>query len=554
MQKFLLILLICISQLSCHQDHPDSGKYLKAIQGFADTVLEHGRDSYGELHTALFVDGLDTVSLEPALWKGKGSETWVLSNFASQQALMRLLDGLSVVTGDEKYRLAAEDAAREVMTSLRTPNGLLYWGGHAAWDLERNMRVGEYDSRYHEVKTHQPYFRLMWRVNPDATRDLMETIWGGHILDWSRLDYNRHASNTKAYICDWDQEFDSDIEVPFPALGNNLSFCNVTPTLMHSGLTFAVLDHNKKALAWSRLLCLRWQQARHPKTGLSGGQLSYREMDRAQIALGHVHPDINEAKIIANYHQISRYHKFPLAEMQAGERLLREGGKFAETGSELIEWASGDLKTYAEYCYDQEKGEFPARMTDGTLIDWEKSTKGYYIPESFAPASPDGYLIWAYAMAYRLTGDKSHWDILRSLFQHIGLGELGEPDGRGENLDLGTSGTDWQIIYALLELYKDTGSKTILQVACRVADNLMEWQTDNGLFPRPGRSYARTGDEVPLAILHLVAAIEGKQDLIPDPMLDTSFFHAIFHDELEPYQEKRDDDRTYDHMVYYGPL
>ena len=276
-------------------------------------------------------------------------------------------------------------------------------------------------------------------------------------------------------------------------------------------------------------------------------------MDRAQIALGHVHPDINEAKIIASYHQISRYHKFPLAQMQAGEMLLREGGKFTDTGRELIGWASGDLKTYAKYSYDPDKGEFPARMTDGTLIDWEKSTKGYYIPESFAPAIPDGYLIWSYAMAYRLTGDRSHWDILRSLFQHIGLGELGESDGTGEILDTETSCADWQIIYALIELYKKTGNKTILQQACSIADNLLKWQTDNGLFPRPGRSYARTGDEVPLAILHLVAAIEGKLDLMPDPMLDTSFFHAIYHGELEPYQEKRDDNRTYDNFVYYDP-
>jgi len=547
-----VILLICISQYSCQQDQPDAERYLKAIQGFADTVIEHGRDMYGELHTDLFVDGLDTVSLKPALWKGKGGETWVLSNFANQQTLMRMLDGLTAITGEDKYRLAAENAAREALTSLRTPNGLLYWGGHAAWDLERNRNVGEYDSQVHEVKIYQPYFRLMWRVNPDATRDLLETIWGGHILDWSRMDYNRHASSTEVYTCDWDQEFDNDIDVPFPAMGYNLSFCNVTPTLLHSGLILAVLDQNDKALRWSRWLCLRWQQARHPKTGLSGGQLSYREIDRAKIALGHIHPEINEAKIVASYHQTARYHKLPLAQMQAGKMLLREGGEFTDTGRELIEWASGDLKTYAKYCYDPDNGEFPARMTDGTLIEWEKAFKGYYIPESFAPAGPDEYLLWTYAMAYRLTGDESHWTILRSMFEYLGLGELGDTDGAGENLDLGTSCTDWQIIYALLELYKDTGSQAILQQTCRIADNLLQWQTTNGLFPRPGRNYARTGDEVPLAILHLVAAIEGKQELIPDPMLDIQFFHAIYHGELEPYQEKRDDNRTYDNLVYYG--
>ena len=552
--NYPLLLLISMFICSCRQDQPDANRYLKAVQRFADTVLEHGRDGYGEIHTSLFVDGLDTAFLKPALWKGKGGETWVLSNFANQQALMRLLDGLTAITEEDKYRLAAEDAAREVLTSLRTPNGLLYWGGHSAWDLDRNRNVGEYDSKVHEIKTYQPYFRLLWRVNPNATRDLLETIWAGHILDWSRMDYNRHASSTQAYNCNWDQEFDEEIDVPFPAKGNNLSFCNVTPTLLHSGLTLAVLDQNKKALRWSRRLCLRWQQARHPKTGLSGGQLSYREIDRAKIALGHVHPEINEAKIVAYYHQSSRYHKLPLAQMQAGEMLLREGGEFTDTGRELVKWASGDLKTYAKYCYDPDKGVFPARMTDGTLMEWEKSNKGYYIPESFAPREPDGNLLWAYAMAYRLTGDEGHWAILRSMFDHLGMGELGDSDQVGENLNSETMLTDWQLIYSLLELYKSTGSRAILQQACRIADNLLFMQTANGLFPRAGRNYARTGDEIPLAILHLVAAIEGKQDLIPDPMLDISFFHAIYHGELEPYQEKRDDNRTYDNYVYYDPV
>jgi pectate lyase len=276
-------------------------------------------------------------------------------------------------------------------------------------------------------------------------------------------------------------------------------------------------------------------------------------MDRAQIALGHVHPEINEARIIATYHQTSRYHKLPLAQMQAGEKLLREGGDFAETGRELISWASCDLKTYAEKCFDKEKGEFPARMTDGTLLDWKNSKKGYYIPESFAPAPPDGYLTWAYAMAYRLTGNESHWNMLSLLFRHIDLGELGDHGKENDKLDMATSCTDWKIIYALLELYKATGYQALLRQACTVADNLLKWQTSSGLIARPGRNYARTGDEVPLAILHLVAAIEAKSDQMPDPMLDASFFHAIFHGALEPYQQKRDDDRTYDHMVYYGP-
>ena len=153
----------------------------------------------------------------------------------------------------------------------------------------------------------------------------------------------------------------------------------------------------------------------------------------------------------------------------------------------------------------------------------------------------------------KIVTDESLWEMLGSLFQQIGLGELGTPGKVNEKLDMGTSCSDWQIIYALLELYRASEDQLLLRQACRIGDNLLEWQASHGLFARPGRQYARTGDEVPLAILHLVAAIQNKLDLIPDPMLDASFFHAIFHGELEPYQQKRDDNRTYDHYVYYGP-
>lgn len=544
------LICICINQYGLGQTNADADRYMKAVQRFADNVIENGRDKYGELQTPLFADGLQIDSLIPATWKGKGGENWVLSNFANQQPLMRLLDGLSAITNDKKYSRAAEDATLYVLTNLRTPNGLLYWGGHTAWDLNRDMAIG---NQTHELKTSEPYFHLMWRVDSTATRKLLETIWFAHVINWYHIDYNRHASSAKVYFPQWDHEFTSDIEVPFPADAGNLSFCNVTPPLMHSGLTLAILGNNEKALRWTRRLCMRWQQSRDPLTGLSGGQLSYNKEDRARIALGHVHPNINEAKIVADYHQTSRYHILPLAQMQGAELLNNAGGKFADFGMELIEWASGDLKTYSKQCYDPVAGVFIAKMTDGTTIQWQQSKEGYYVPESFAPKKPDGNILWGYAMAHRLTGDIEHWEMVRSICKNIDLGDPGNPGKAGTGLNFKTSATDWLTIYALLEMYESTRDKAILRFACKIADNLLAWQTANGLFPRPGRKYARTADEVPLVILHLAATIMGKDQLLPNPIVDHAFFHAVYYGELEAYQKKRSDSRTYDHLVFYGP-
>jgi pectate lyase len=523
---------------------------LDAVREFADNVLKYGRDVYGPKHTPLFVDGLHAKSLEPVRWKGRG-RTWVLSNFASQQPLLRTLDGLTALTGQKEYRKAAEDATRYALKYLRTPNGLLYWGGHFAWDLEQERAVGQY-ADVHELKGHQPYYSLMWRVDAPATRQLMEMIWAAHILDWSLLDYNRHASVKKRLRPLWDHEFKEDIEVPFPAEGGNLSFVNVTPPLMHSAVCLAVLDKNTDVLTWTRRLVYRWQQGRHPHTGLCGGQLSYRKHDRAADALGHVHPNINEAKIVASYHQVSRYHHLPLAQMQAALTLMAAGGKYADLGRELVDWASEDLKVYAEHSYDPNTGRFVALMTDGTPIKWRQSRKGYYVPESFAPRPPEGFLLWGYAMAYRLTADKVHWRMVRQICRQIGLGDIGQPDGSERALHFATTHNNWRTIYALLELYRATDDRVLLKLGCRIADNILTMQTKTGLFPRPGRIWARTGDEIPLALLHLTAAINGKSSSLPPAVFDSRFFHCEYHGELEEHQKKRDDKRTYDDLVFYG--
>jgi len=528
----------------------DSGEpFVSAVRAFADTVLTHGRDGYGPQKTPLFVDGLEVESLEPARWQNSG-QTWVLSNFASQQPLFRLLDGLTGLTGEARYRQAAEEAARYALKHLRTPNGLLYWGGHLAWDLETEKAVGQ-GADTHELKTHQPYFELMWRVEPEATRRLMETIWAGHVLDWARLDYNRHANAKKLVRPRWDAAFLEDIEVPFPAEGGHLSFANVTPPLLRAGTMLAVLGDDGEALTWMRRLLHRWQQGKDARTGLCGGQLSHRAEDRARDALGHVHPEINEAKIVASYHQTSRYHHLPLAQMQAGEALIAAGGERAEQGREFIEWALADLAIYAQRSYDPASGTFIALMTDGTPLRWQEAKTGYYVPESFAPLAPDGVLLWSYATACRLGSEEVHWQMARAIAKALDLGEIGERNG-ARALRHETNQAGWHVIYALLELHRATGDRQFLQLARRVGENVAKLQTPSGLFPRPGRTHARTGDEVPLALLHLAAVLAGQSSVLPPPTLDSRFFHCEYHGPLEPHQQKRADKRTYDHLVYYG--
>ncbi|MFO7906143.1 MAG: hypothetical protein ACQESR_13165 [Planctomycetota bacterium] len=73
----------------------------------------------------------------------------------------------------------------------------------------------------------------------------------------------------------------------------------------------AMVDDSAEALTWTERLVDRWQQGKDPRTGLCGGQLSYREHDRAREALGHIHPTINEAKSVSYFAAVLRISGVP---------------------------------------------------------------------------------------------------------------------------------------------------------------------------------------------------------------------------------------------------
>jgi len=95
---------ICLASQT--PDPNESSKYLDAVRDFADNVLKYGRDTYGPKHTPLFVDGLNIHTHEPVKWTAPNGDRWILSNLASQQNLLRTLDGLTKITGDPRYKQA----------------------------------------------------------------------------------------------------------------------------------------------------------------------------------------------------------------------------------------------------------------------------------------------------------------------------------------------------------------------------------------------------------------------------------------------------------------
>jgi len=234
----------------------DESKYLNAVREFADNVLQYGRDTYGPKHTPLFVDGLNIHTHEPVKWispKGDPStatetKKWILSNFASQQTLLRTLDGLSSITGDPKYRDAAKEAVKYAFENVRSSNGLFYWGHVAAYDASTD----EVRGNGHCLKLDYPHYELLWKVNPTETKRFIESYWSAHIKNWSNLDFNRSASITGNLDEPWNHTYDEDGPTFFKS-GRRGLFTTAS-SLIQAGTTLYRLSHEVNFRTFASML------------------------------------------------------------------------------------------------------------------------------------------------------------------------------------------------------------------------------------------------------------------------------------------------------------
>lgn len=249
--------------------------FLAALRRFADQGIVQGRDTYGR-PTPLFVDGVEVATGRAVTWKWADEKEWVICNLATQQGLFRTLDGLSTLTGDPRYKAEALAALRHALRHLRYGGGgearLMAWGGHLAYNATDDVIAGNPDGsgRVHELKCHFPHYGLMWEADAAATREIIESSWNSHVLDWATLDFNRHGvprGRGKLWASDY-----GGGKVYFE--GEGLTFHNAGSDLYFSAGLLSRLSGDPAPLPWAVRLSQRYADTRHPATGLEGFQFS----------------------------------------------------------------------------------------------------------------------------------------------------------------------------------------------------------------------------------------------------------------------------------------
>ncbi|MFH1719353.1 MAG: pectate lyase [Planctomycetota bacterium] len=521
----------------------EDDKYLNAVRTFADNVLKSGRDVYGPKHTPLFIDGLNIHTHEAAKWT-KNGEVWILSNLASQQNLFRVLDGLTTLTGEDKYRRAAVEATEYAFASLRSPNGLLHWGGHVAYDAQADALCME--QYQHELKCNYPYYELMWKVDPGATKQFLETFWSAHILNWSNLEMNRHGNMKKQFDNPWANEYE---EGPVFFWGTGLSFINTGSDLFYAAAMLSKLSGQAEPLIWSKRMAKRYVDTRNPRTGIGGYQFSQSKTascapgirgDRAQYQYG----DDFKGHFVVEGTLFPCYGDTPavrprICEFLLGEMLGAEGGEFTQ-------WALEELTAWGKAAYRKEDHSFIPMLTDGTSMEGYVCKKdGYFGPKGrVLKAGRAGPMdLWTYALAYRVTGDGFMWEMARDIARGNNFGDIGATSGDKPKLNMQTDSSDVAAVLGFLELYRKTQDSAYLNLAKRIGDNIVTDRFYKGYFVRSRKHiYAKFDAVEPLVLLHLGCAVRGKPAVVPKVWPCTSYFHC-------PYDGIG---RTYDNSAVYG--
>jgi len=538
-----LILIATTSRCFSAEQPPSeqSSKYLEAVQEFADNVLKYGRDTYGPKHTPLFVDGLNIYTHEPVKWispkseeptpdpllvfKATGTEGWILSNFASQQTLLRTLDGVSAMTGDPKYRNAAIQAIKYAFENLTDRNGLFYWGDVVAYDALRD-RVKGSATHSHALKVNYPYYELMWQVNPEGTKRYIEAYWSAHIIDWSNLDFNRGTGDRDKLVLEepWHHEYKGRPTFFKSKESWAHGFFHSGTSLAHAATTLSLLSGQEQPLVWGKRLIKRFIDARHPNTGISPHK--YNQPQRVFVGGG------MEKHFIDPY--VGVFPFYPCVHPSTGGRdlyyfedvkphqwlsILLLGDIAGERGKEFTQWALEELTAWGKASYRPRDNMLMPILTDGTSIEGvvlEKTAVGAPKGSTAKPMFVGTGYLWLYATASRTTNDAFMWQMTRDIAKGNGFGDIGETPEQMPALDKDTGNSDAYSLLAFLELYEKTRRQEFLSIARRIADNMLESRFHEGFFV-PSRKHVYTKFDCfePLALLRLVAAIEKQAGSVP---------------------------------------
>ena len=497
-------------------------KYLTAAAHFADAWLAYGIDDYGHEHTPLLADLIDTETLvapRPGLatYKRNKKKGIIVCDYSGQQNFLRVLDALTNITDDSKYRKAGEDSAKYMFEHYwRSGSGLFAWGQHYFLDLDTSRPFGNRGGNLHELKGSLPCYEFLYRVDPERTSRFMQGFWLNHIRDWKTLAFTRHG-NYNPHTLDgsvWKRPWKD----PGINHAGGLAFIATGFELANGAIRMGILEDNPEIARWGERIIHQYMRQAHPKTKLiptlmypTGMNRMWDtfQMDQARENVTYMRAyqaDLVNLMvgILALYDEMPKDERFYTKEMRRDLQAIRE-----------------HLKGYFKYAYNPETHRVKVIATDGTDLtgfNVRQRRYGFEVGPVMESAIPF-VMCNQYSLALKLfPEDKELWNDLRTLLRNEGVCDIGSFESKKPKMIPHTKYTRPQVIFALVDLFEITKNRAYLDCADAIAENIhqIRYRPKTGLFTIDRDHYLAQIDVFePLAFITLWAAKHGKLDAVP---------------------------------------
>ncbi len=203
---FLLVTGFVFTNCSSNEYENSSAIYLQTVRAYADTMIEHGRDYYGEVHSPLFAVTLDRKTL--AMPEGESLENiqnlsfedWGVrnqdrilngANTMRHQNLYQILYALTGISGDSVYANQADEALTWFFQNAQSEGtGLVAWGDHAGWNFYENNPAG---IDIHEFSRPWILWDRTFELVPDEAERFSYGLWNHQIGNQETGAFSRHA-------------------------------------------------------------------------------------------------------------------------------------------------------------------------------------------------------------------------------------------------------------------------------------------------------------------------------------------------------------------------
>jgi len=181
--------------------------FLEVVRGYADTMIERGRDTYGPQKSGLLLSALDRTTLAPlkvrpappgGIRRGdRPGRPWVEMNGANpmlDQNLLRVFYTLSEITGVARYAKVADEELTWFFNNTMSPaTSLLPWGEHLSWDVILDLPISGGEEMMHEYARPWMLWDRCFALVPEASRKFSLGVWEHQIANHKTGGFDRHA-------------------------------------------------------------------------------------------------------------------------------------------------------------------------------------------------------------------------------------------------------------------------------------------------------------------------------------------------------------------------